>query len=119
MSPEAPQSHHRMTGPLHVVVIVVMEGTAAVVSAVAPSVVEMPSSLCLTKQGGQGQCHQKLACPIPQTLVGPQLAKNRHHLNHCQHRRHLGGACGGTDPPTFPHYVATNATLLFPAIQYC
>ena len=68
MSPEALQLHHQMTGPLHVVVIVVMEGTAAVVSAVSPSVAEMPSSsLCQPKQGRQGQCHQKLACPIPQT----------------------------------------------------
>ena len=33
-----------------------------------------------------------------------------------RHRRHLGGASRGTAPPpptTFPHYIATNATLLF------
>ena len=44
------------------------------------------------------------------------------------HRRHLGGGGGGGPagaqplPPTFPHYFATNATLLLPAIpviQYC
>ena len=40
------------------------------------------------------------------------------------HRHHLGGGGGGGGgglwgtgpPPTFPHYFATNATLLLPAI---
>ena len=45
------------------------------------------------------------------------------------HRHHLGGGGGGGGgglqghrPPTFPHYVTSNPTLLFPAIpeiQYC